>query len=86
MYNSEINTNFYGNKIAEDGVCCPCLSLILLNSFVKVGKKYYPQILLEQCKYAVKKKNVINAINKELNLDESDDDEPDELDGKNDVD
>ena len=81
MYNSEINTNFYGNKIAEDGACCPCLS-----SFVKVGKKYYPQIRLEQCKYAVKKKNVINAINKELNLDESDDDEPDEFDGKNDVD
>ena len=35
-------------------------------------KKYYPQILLE-CKYALKKKKIINAINNELKLDESDD-------------
>ena len=36
-------------------------------------KKYYPQILLEECKYALKKKKIINAINSELKLDESDD-------------
>ena len=36
-------------------------------------KKYYPQILLEECKYALKKKKIINAINNELKLDESDD-------------
>ena len=36
-------------------------------------KKYYPQILLEERKYALKKKKIINAINNELKLDESDD-------------
>ena len=36
-------------------------------------KKYYPQILLEECKYALKKKKIINAINNKLKLDESDD-------------
>ena len=30
----------------------------------------HQQIYWEECKYAVKKKKVINAINEELNLDE----------------
>ena len=50
----------------------------LLDSVVEVGKKYYPEILLEECKYAVKKKNIMNAINEELNLDKYDKDESDE--------
>ena len=33
----------------------------------------YPQILLRECNYAVKKKKIINFINEELNIDESDD-------------
>ena len=30
-------------------------------------------MFLEECKYAVKKKKIINTINEELDLDESDD-------------
>ena len=33
-----------------------CLSVILLNSVYKKDNKYYPQVLLEECKYAVKEK------------------------------
>ena len=62
------NTNFYGNKTPKTGEHHTCLSVMLLDSIVNVDKKYYPQMFLEQCKYAV------NAINEELNLDESDDD------------
>ena len=40
-----------------------CHQILLKNS----GKKYYPQILLEECKYAVKDKNIINSINEKLN-------------------
>ena len=40
---------------------------------VKIDNNYYPQIFLEECKYAVKKKKIRNTINDELNLDESDD-------------
>ena len=68
MYNGKVNTYFHGNKIPEDGAHCSCLSVILLDSIFRVGKKYYPQILLEECKYAVKNKNIINAIDEELNL------------------
>ena len=34
---------------------CKCLSIIMLDSVIKANKKYYPQILLEECKYAQEK-------------------------------
>ena len=48
------------------------MSVISLDSIVDVDKQNYPQIFLEKYNYAVKKKKIINAINDELNLDESD--------------
>ena len=47
------------------------MSVILLDSVINVDKIYYPQIILEECKYAVKKEKIINTINEELDLDES---------------
>ena len=41
-------------------------SLIILDSVVKVKKKYYPQIVLEECKYETKKTKIENLINDEL--------------------
>ena len=50
-----------------------CLSVILLYSiFVNSYKEYYVQIFLEECKYAIKNKIVINTINEDLELSESD--------------
>ena len=43
--------------------------MILLDSIIKVNKKHYPQILLEECKYAGKKAK--NIISDELELDKS---------------
>ena len=34
--------------MTKEGSCCVCLSLIVI-----LGKNYYPQILLEECKYIV---------------------------------
>ena len=76
IYNDKINTNFYDNKRLKDNECCTCLSVILLDSLLKIDNDYYPQIILEECKYAMKKKKIMSTINEELNLDESDD-EPD---------
>ena len=61
----------------EDNECCACLSVVLLDSTVNVAEKYYPQIFLEECKYAVKKKKIINSINEKLNLHESDESDED---------
>ena len=34
---------------------CVCLSVTLIDSVFKMGKKYYPQIFLEECKYLKKR-------------------------------
>ena len=47
---------------------------MLLASVVNVDKKYYPEMFLKECKYAVRKKKMMNTICEELKLDESDDD------------
>ena len=36
-------------------------------------KQYYPQIFLEECKYAIKDKTIANTINEDLKFNESDD-------------
>ena len=60
-------------KMPEYNECCTCLFVILLDSVVKINIDYYPQIFLEECKYAITQKKIIDSINEELNLDESDD-------------
>ena len=39
----------------EEGSPYACLSVILINSVVKLGKNYYPQAFLEECKSIFKK-------------------------------
>ena len=43
-----------------------CLSLIMVDSVVKVKKKYYPQTLLEECKNGPKKTKIKSLINDDL--------------------
>ena len=50
-YGYEINANFQGKKISKENVSYKCLSLIMLVSVIRANKKYYPQTLLEECKY-----------------------------------
>ena len=44
----------------EGNESCTCLSMISLDSVVKINNDYYPQIFLEECKYAIKKKKIVN--------------------------
>ena len=48
-----------------------CIACITLDSVLKIGKKNYPQVYLEECKHRVEKIcapniNIINIINIEL--------------------
>ena len=56
-----------------------CLSVILL-IFLNSDKEYYPQTFLEECKYVIKSKKMINTINEYLELRESDDESDDKSD------
>ena len=53
-YNGKISTNFHYNKIPKEGSQLICLSVILINSVFRTGQNYYPQVFLEECKFAVK--------------------------------
>ena len=44
-------TNFQSKKMPNEKAPCKCLSTTMLDSAFKAQKKYYPQTLLEECKY-----------------------------------
>ena len=59
----------------------------MLDSVIRVNKNYYPQTLLEECKYEIKKTKMENLINGDLDLsssDESDYESENEIDNKSD--
>ena len=63
IYNDRVNTNFQHNKKPRHSEYCALLSVILVNSiFVNLDKKYYPQMFLEECKYAVKNVKIVNTM------------------------
>ena len=57
MYEDRVNTNFQGKKVPKENASYKCLSLI-----IRVNKKYYPQTLLEGCKYVIRKNKTENVI------------------------
>ena len=67
-YKDSIITNFYNNKIPEEGVPHKCLSIIILESVLYTYEKYYPQTHLEECKHAKEKIKTNNYIDTELEL------------------
>ena len=70
-YGDKVNTNFQGQKVPKENASYKCISLIMLDSIIRVNKKYYQQTLLEECKYAIKNK-MENLINHDLSLSSSD--------------
>ena len=71
MYKDRVNTNFQGKKVPKENASYKCLSLIMLDSVIRVNKKYYPQTVSEECKYVIRKKKMENLINDGLNLSSS---------------
>ena len=65
-------TNFHGKKMHKEKAPCKCLSIIMLDSVIKAKKKYYPQTLLEECKYEPKKIEMENLIDDDLEKSSSD--------------
>ena len=57
-----------------------CIVCITVDSVMRVEKKYFPQVCLEECKYKIKKIKMSRLTNTELDLDsESDSESDDEL-------
>ena len=75
IYGGSVNTNIQGKKMLKEKAPCKSLSIIMLDSVVKAKKKFYPQTLLEECKYEPKKIKMENLTDD--NLEKSSSDESD---------
>ena len=65
---------------------CKSLSIIMPDSVAKAKKNYYPQTLLEECKYELKKIKMENLTDDDLeksSSNESDNDPNDETESDN---
>ena len=68
-----IVTNFHNRKIPKEKAPCKCLLIIILDSVIKANKKYYPQTLLEECKYIQEKIKTENYTDDDLKSDNESD-------------
>ena len=75
MYDNRVNTNFQGKEVPKEGSSYKCLSLIILDSIIKVGKKYYPQVFLEECKHIKRKNKMMNYTKDDIEITSSDEDD-----------
>ena len=72
IYAGSMITNFHNKEMPKEKAPCKCLSIIMLDSVIKAKKKYYPQTLLEECKYELKKIKMENFIDDHLEKSSSD--------------
>ena len=57
-FDSKIKTNFLGNDEPKENMHYTCIVYITIDSVMRIDKKNYPQVYLEECKYKMKKINV----------------------------
>ena len=70
-------TNFRNKKMPKENALCKCLSIVMVHSVIKANKKYFPQALLEECKYLQEKIKIEILIDDDLGSDSNDEIESD---------
>ena len=68
---------FTNDEIPKEKNHYVCIAAISINSVLKVVKKTYLQVYLEQCKYKLKKRKPVNFIDAEVELSSESDYESD---------
>ena len=68
-YDSVIKTIFLGNDVPKENMHYTCIACITIDSVMRMEKKNYPQVYLEECKYEIKKIQMSRFVNTELDLD-----------------
>ena len=80
-FDVDIKTNFLSNGLPKENTYYTCIACITIDSVIRMNKKNYPQVYLEECKYKIKKIHTSRFINTELETDSESDVETDsELD------
>ena len=72
-----IKTNFLGNDLPKENMLCTCIACITINSVMRMDKKNYSQVYLEECKYKIKKIQMSRFVNTELDSDSDSESESD---------
>ena len=68
-FDGDIKTNFLGNDLPKENSYYTCIACITIDSVIKMNKKNYPQVYLEECKCKIKKIHIPRFINIELESD-----------------
>ena len=76
-YDGVIKTNFLGIGMPKENMHYACIVCITIDSVMRMEKKNFPQVYLEECKYKIKKIQMSRFINTELDLDSDSDSESD---------
>ena len=65
-FNGVIKTNFLGEEIPKENAHYTCIACITIDSVMRMEKKNYAQVYLEECKYKMKKTKMSKFIDTEL--------------------
>ena len=78
-YDGLKKTNFLGKGIPKENKHYTCIACITIDSVMRMDKKKYPQVYLEECNYKINKIQMLKFINTVLDS-ESDDDSDNDSD------
>ena len=76
-FHGAIKTNFLGYKVPKENMHYTCIACVTNDSVVRMDKKNYPQVYLEECKYKIKKIHMPRFVNAELESESDPESEPD---------
>ena len=65
-FNDVIKTNFLGDKIPKESMQHDCIACITIDSVMRMEKKNYPQVYLEECQQRMKKTEITKFREAEL--------------------
>ena len=65
-FNGVIKTNFLSDEVPKENEHYTCIACITIDSVMRMEKKNYLQVYLEECKYRMKKTNMRKFIEAEL--------------------
>ena len=68
-FNGVVNKNFSDNEVPKEGAHHSCIVCISIDSAMKIEKKNYPQVFLEECKCRANKKKMLKFVDVELESD-----------------
>ena len=70
-----VKTIFLGDGVPKENMHYTCIACVTIDSVMRMDKKNYPQLYLEECRYKVKKMQVSRLINAVLESDSESDSE-----------